>query len=230
VSYTDQSRVLTVALGGFRALAPGTRPDWSGLVAATLVAAARVLIPFALFAEKIANALGFSGSKSGAHEDRPDQSCTPPPPRPHRAHPRHPGLTRRRLLRGSAAVAAGAVGAGALSACGQSAAPAGATEIDYWLWDANQLPAYSAAIDLFMEQNPDIFVRITQLGWDDYWTKLTASFVAEAGPDAFADHLARFPEFVNLGVIAPLDDLAPLADITADRFQEGLQELWSDQE
>src|SRR5699024_12457825 len=75
----------------------------------------------------------------------------------HRAHPHHPGLTRRRLLRGSAAVAAGAVGAGALSACGQSAAPAGATEIDYWLWDANQLPAYSAAIDLFMEQNPDIF-------------------------------------------------------------------------
>ncbi|HLQ80328.1 MAG TPA: sugar ABC transporter substrate-binding protein [Brachybacterium sp.] len=148
----------------------------------------------------------------------------------HRAHPHRPGLTRRRLLRGSAAVAAGAVGAGALSACGQSAAPAGATEIDYWLWDANQLPAYSAAIDLFMEQNPDIFVRITQLGWDDYWTKLTASFVAEAGPDAFADHLARFPEFVNLGVIAPLDDLAPLADITADRFQEGLQELWSDQE
>ena len=148
----------------------------------------------------------------------------------HRAHPHRPGLTRRRLLRGSAAVAAGAVGAGALSACGESAAPAGATQIDYWLWDANQLPAYSAAIDLFMEQNPDIYVRITQLGWDDYWTKLTASFVAEAGPDAFADHLARFPEFVNLGVIAPLDDLAPLADITADRFQEGLQELWSDRE
>src|SRR5699024_7463974 len=134
----------------------------------------------------------------------------------HRAHPHRPGLTRRRLLRGSAAVAAGAVGAGALSACGQSAAPAGATETACRLWDANQLPAYSAAIDLFMEQNPDIFVRITQLGWDDYWTKLTASFVAEAGPDAFADHLARFPEFVNLGVIAPLDDLAPLADITAD--------------
>ena len=148
----------------------------------------------------------------------------------HRAHPHRPGLTRRRLLQGSAAVAAGAVGAGALSACGESAAPAGATQIDYWLWDANQLPAYSAAIDLFMEQNPDIYVRITQLGWDDYWTKLTASFVAEAGPDAFADHLARFPEFVNLGVIAPLDDLAPLADITADRFQEGLQELWSDRE
>ena len=140
------------------------------------------------------------------------------------------GLTRRRLLQGSAALAAGTAGTAALASCGTSAAPAGATEIDYWLWDANQLPAYSAAIDAFMDQNPDVFVRVTQLGWDDYWTKLTASFVAEAGPDAFADHLARYPEFVELGVIAPLDDLAPLADITAERFQDGLQELWTGQD
>ena len=150
-----------------------------------------------------------------------------------RAHPvpGRPGLSRRRLLQGSAALAAGAAGAGSLAACGAGgSAPAGATQIDYWLWDANQLPAYSAAIDLFMERNPDIYVRITQLGWDDYWTKLTASFVAEAGPDAFADHLARFPEFVDLGVIAPLHGLTALEDVTADRFQEGLQELWTDQD
>ncbi|MDN6400225.1 MAG: sugar ABC transporter substrate-binding protein [Brachybacterium sp.] len=147
-----------------------------------------------------------------------------------RAHAPLPPVSRRRLLQGSAALAAGAAGTGALSACGGAAAPAGATQIDYWLWDALQLPAYSAAVDLFMEQNPDVHVRITQMGWDDYWTKLTASFVAEAGPDAFTDHLARFPEFVNLGVVAPLDGLAPLRDLTAAHFQEGLQELWSDQD
>ncbi|MEE1651555.1 sugar ABC transporter substrate-binding protein [Brachybacterium sp. J144] len=145
-------------------------------------------------------------------------------------HPRRGGLSRRRLLTGSAALAAGAAGTVSLASCGTSAAPPGATEIDYWLWDANQLPAYSAAIDAFMAQNPDVFVRVTQLGWDDYWTKLTAGFVAGAGPDAFADHLARYPEFVKLGVIAPLDDLAPLAEVTADRFQDGLQELWTGQD
>ncbi|MFC7457314.1 ABC transporter substrate-binding protein [Brachybacterium sp. GCM10030267] len=136
-------------------------------------------------------------------------------------------VSRRRLLQGSAALAAGAAGAGTLTACGGVAAPAGATEIDYWLWDANQLPAYSAAIDAFMAENPDVFVRVTQLGWEDYWTKLTASFVAEAGPDAFADHLARYPEFLELGVISPLDGIGPLDDLPADRFQEGLQELWT---
>ena len=151
---------------------------------------------------------------SPIHRARAARATTPP----------SSALTRRRLLQGSAALAAGAVGAGALSSCGSASGPAGSTEIDYWLWDANQLPAYSAAIDRFMEENPDVFVRVTQLGWDDYWTKLTASFVAEAGPDAFADHLARYPEFLKLGVIAPLDGLAPLDALPAEHFQDGLQE------
>ncbi len=63
VSYTDQSRVLTVALGVFRAQSPGTGPDWSGLMAATLVAAAPMLLLFALFAKKIVNSIGFTGIK-----------------------------------------------------------------------------------------------------------------------------------------------------------------------
>ena len=36
VSYTDSSRVLTVALAVFRSQAPQTGPDWAGLMAATL--------------------------------------------------------------------------------------------------------------------------------------------------------------------------------------------------
>ncbi|WP_084252873.1 carbohydrate ABC transporter permease [Devriesea agamarum] len=63
VSYTDSSRVLTVALGVFRAQTPQTGPDWSGLMAATLVAAAPMVILFALFAKRIVNSIGFSGIK-----------------------------------------------------------------------------------------------------------------------------------------------------------------------
>lgn len=141
-----------------------------------------------------------------------------------------PGLSRRRLLTGSAALATSVAGVGTLAACGGASATGDGVELDYWLWDALQLPAYSAAIDLFMEKNPDITVRITQMGWGDYWTKLTASFVAEAGPDAFTDHLARFPEFVRLGVITPLDGLGPIAELDPGQFQEGLQELWTGQD
>lgn len=47
VSYTDKSRVLTVALGVFKSQTPQTGPDWAGLMAATLVAALPMLLLFA---------------------------------------------------------------------------------------------------------------------------------------------------------------------------------------
>ncbi|SHJ78652.1 multiple sugar transport system permease protein [Tessaracoccus bendigoensis DSM 12906] len=63
VSYSDNSRVLTVGLGVFRSQAPQMGPDWSGLMAATLVAALPMLILFALSAKRIVNSIGFSGIK-----------------------------------------------------------------------------------------------------------------------------------------------------------------------
>lgn len=63
VSQTEQSRTLTLALGVFRAQSPQTAPDWSGLMAATLLAALPTLILFMLFARRIVNSIGFSGIK-----------------------------------------------------------------------------------------------------------------------------------------------------------------------
>ena len=63
VSYSDGSRVLTVALGVFRSQTPQTGPDWAGLMAATLVAALPMLILFGVFARRIVNSIGFSGLK-----------------------------------------------------------------------------------------------------------------------------------------------------------------------
>lgn len=63
VSYTDESRVMTVALGSFSAQSPQGGPDWAGLMAATLVAATPMVILFACFAKKIVNSIGFSGIK-----------------------------------------------------------------------------------------------------------------------------------------------------------------------
>lgn len=63
VSYTDQSRVLTVGLGIFNAQTPQTGPDWSGLMAAALVAALPMMILFLAFAKRIVNSIGFNGLK-----------------------------------------------------------------------------------------------------------------------------------------------------------------------
>lgn len=63
VSYTDDSRTLTVALSAFRSQSPQGGPDWSGLMAATLVAALPMIVLFALFAKRIVNNIGFTGIK-----------------------------------------------------------------------------------------------------------------------------------------------------------------------
>jgi multiple sugar transport system permease protein len=63
VGANDKVRVLTVALGVFRSQTPQGSPDWSGLMAAVLVAALPILILFFAFAKKIVNSIGFSGVK-----------------------------------------------------------------------------------------------------------------------------------------------------------------------
>jgi len=63
VSQTDRSRLLTLALGVFRSQAPAQAPDWSGLMAATLLAALPMLALFLAFARRIVNSVGFTGIK-----------------------------------------------------------------------------------------------------------------------------------------------------------------------
>ncbi|WP_077489005.1 carbohydrate ABC transporter permease [Sinomonas mesophila] len=63
VTTEPDARVLQVGLGVFKSQSPQGAPDWSGLMAATLVSALPVLILFAAFGKKIVNSIGFSGIK-----------------------------------------------------------------------------------------------------------------------------------------------------------------------
>ncbi|WP_327692206.1 carbohydrate ABC transporter permease [Streptomyces sp. NBC_00461] len=63
VSYSDSSRVLTVALAIFRAQTPAAGVDWSGLMAATLIAALPMLLLFGFFARRIVSSISFTGIK-----------------------------------------------------------------------------------------------------------------------------------------------------------------------
>jgi multiple sugar transport system permease protein len=61
---TDENvRVLTVALGVFRSQTPEGSPDWSGLMAATVIAALPVLVMFLLAGKRVINSIGYSGIK-----------------------------------------------------------------------------------------------------------------------------------------------------------------------
>jgi multiple sugar transport system permease protein len=63
VGTSDNSKVLTVALGVFKSQTPQGGPDWAGLMAATLVAATPMLLLLLVFGRKVVNSIGFSGLK-----------------------------------------------------------------------------------------------------------------------------------------------------------------------
>jgi multiple sugar transport system substrate-binding protein len=128
--------------------------------------------------------------------------------------------------------AAAAAIALSLSACG-GPAPASTEakgEINYWLWDSNQLPGYQQCADDFTKANPDIKVKVTQRGWDDYWTTLTNGFVAGTAPDVFTDHLAKYPEFASKKQLLSLDDAVKTDKIDLGIYNEGLADLWVGQD
>jgi multiple sugar transport system substrate-binding protein len=129
-------------------------------------------------------------------------------------------------------IAAAATIALSLSACGggSTTSTEAKGEINYWLWDANQLPAYQQCADDFTKANPDIKVKITQRGWDDYWTTLTNGFVAGTAPDVFTDHLSKFPEYADKKQLLALDDAVKTANINLDEYNKGLAELWVGQD
>ncbi len=102
-----------------------------------------------------------------------------------------------------------------------------AVTIDYWLWDGNQQPFYQECADAFTAANPNITVEISQFGWGDYWDGLTAAFASNTAPDVFTDHLARYPEFVEAGVLVSLNDYVDSDGVDVSNYFPGLAELWT---
>lgn len=130
-----------------------------------------------------------------------------------------------------------------LSACGGGdsesgdnapAAPSGTKEakgeINYWLWDANQLPAYQECADAFQAANPDIKVKVSQYVWDDYWAKLSAGFTSGTGPEVFTNHLNYYPEMIAKQQILPLSDALAADKVDTSIYANGLLNLWTGQD
>lgn len=106
---------------------------------------------------------------------------------------------------------------------------AAATEINYWLWDELQKPAYQECAAAFEAKHPGVKVKITQSGWGDYWTGLTTGFVSGTAPDVFTDHVSRYPEFAANGMLVDLTPLMARDKVATDVFAPGLLPVWQRQ-
>ncbi len=113
---------------------------------------------------------------------------------------------------------------------GQAAAPAASADvvdISYWLWDANQLPAYQQCADAFMVANPNIKVTLTQSGWGDYWDGIQTGMVAGTAPDVFTDHLAKYPEFASKGQLVDIQPFVERDGVDVGVYLGELADLWA---
>lgn len=106
-------------------------------------------------------------------------------------------------------------------------AEAGTVEIHYALWDPNQRPAYEACAAEFQKQNPDIRIRISQVGWTDYWTVLTTQFVSGTAPDVFTNHLMKYPDMMTNGQIVDLAPYLKRDKVSTDGYYSTLLTDWS---
>ena len=110
------------------------------------------------------------------------------------------------------------------SVCGPALAE---TQISYWLWDDIQVAPYQACANEFHKQHPDISIKLSQFGWNDYWTTLSTGFVSGEAPDVFTDHLSRYPEFVANNQVMDIADLIKRDNVPVDIYYKGLIDLWS---
>jgi multiple sugar transport system permease protein len=63
VGKKEELRTLTVALGVFRSQTPQGQPDWSGMMAGTVLAIIPAMIIYSFMGKKIVNSIGFNGFK-----------------------------------------------------------------------------------------------------------------------------------------------------------------------
>lgn len=122
----------------------------------------------------------------------------------------------KRLL----AMSAAAVAALALVSCSSSDDAAGT--IDWWTWDDKQAAAYQSCADAFHKANPDLTVKISQFAVEDYFTKLTAGFVAGDAPDAFQNSVQFFQAYTSQHQLLAMDDLIKSTNFDLSRFSVGV--------
>lgn len=112
-------------------------------------------------------------------------------------------FTRRKLLGAMAATTVLTPLAGRM-AMAQAGAP-----VTLWHgWTgADNTTALNEVIGLFNAENPSGIVEPTAFGWDELFSKWVISAASGDAPDVVLFHTSEVPEYVDKGLIVPLDEV-----------------------
>jgi len=112
--------------------------------------------------------------------------------------------------------------AAVLVVAGCSTGSASGNTVNWWTWDDKQAAAYGKCATAFEKANPGTTVKITQYNVDDYFTKLTAGFVAGNAPDAFQNSVQYFQAYASQHQLLPLDDLIHQKNFNLKQYSVGV--------
>ncbi|MDX3072662.1 ABC transporter substrate-binding protein [Streptomyces sp. NPDC088354] len=113
--------------------------------------------------------------------------------------------------------------AAVLSACSSGSSSAGGSQtVNWWTWDDKQAAAYKVCATDFEKANPGTTVKISQYAVDDYFTKLTAGFVAGNAPDAFQNSVQFFQAYATQHQLLAMDDFIAKDKFDMSRFSVGV--------
>ncbi|HEX4723601.1 MAG TPA: sugar ABC transporter substrate-binding protein [Pseudonocardiaceae bacterium] len=127
-----------------------------------------------------------------------------------------------RLRRLSAIAAVAAAVAAVAVGCSSSSGASGSKTINWWTWDDKQAQAYQLCANAFEKANPGVTVKISQYDVEDYFTKLTAGFVAGNAPDAFQNSVQYFQAYASQGQLLALDNDIASSHLDMSQFSVGV--------
>jgi multiple sugar transport system substrate-binding protein len=123
----------------------------------------------------------------------------------------------------TALLALGAAACSPSSSGGDAAEePGGTTTVSVRLWDEQVAKAYEASFAEFTKENPDITVKINQVPWADYWTKLPLDISSGDVDDVFWVNSSNFGSLADSGAL--MDVGAALPEQKADWVQAAVEQ------
>lgn len=112
-----------------------------------------------------------------------------------------------------------------LTACGGNPQTTddGRMQLTYWvLFGGGDVEFMQSIVDDYNESQNDVYVNMVLQDFDEYYTKLVTSVVADRGPDIAVMHGAVLPEMVNQGLTIPLDTFAEETGLDWNQYNENI--------
>ncbi|WP_416147499.1 extracellular solute-binding protein [Salipaludibacillus sp. HK11] len=99
----------------------------------------------------------------------------------------------------------------------------GRMQLTYWvLFGGGDIDFMQSIVDEYNESQDEVYVNMVLQDFEDYYTKLVTSVVADRGPDVAVIHGAVLPEMVNQGLTTPLDSLAATTGLDWNQYNDNI--------